>query len=510
MSANQFERKLRERMMQAEITPRPEVWDQVAGRIEPDDRRRGFFWLFFDWALGISLVLLFLLPFQSTELSTALAGVPAPTEIQIPPISNVPASTEAMSPQSDSGIAPSLVQPEISIHTKAAEIPAQVQEGFSHAQTPAIASEAASTAQQPQAEMVPGTQAVQHKLLGISTSPGLLETEVARVQSSSVPEAEVSMLPSQQELAVEVGTVATGTPVDKQPISLNRIATHPPLSVGTIQVPATVAPIPWKLKSHNKWAFRFFVRPERSTEIAFGITEDNAFSPVINNSRTAESNVVYGNYQPPNDETYYVVSHPQNSLTVGAHAEYFINRRLSVQSGISITSFELGNYEEGVVYSTDQITSGAGTPVSLDSVVAQGLTEGLNFDAASGSSYRSLMIAIPIQVNYYLKRGRSSWIVSGGISLAQEYTDGTSRQQNVQNGSIFSNTQISSFTARSLQSYITTKVLYERSISSRLGLYAGPSFQYRLNKGKTEGIPGTSPLRHRLGLEMGIRFNAGK
>lgn len=499
MSANQFERKLRERMMQAEITPRPEVWDQVAGRIEPDDRRRGFFWLFFDWALGISLVFLFLLPFQATELSTALAASPAPSEIQASPSLPATASIE---------VVPHQIDPQPStLSTKAkAELPEQIERFQAHE----IDSQTTTVTQLPQVGVTRGVQPTRHSLLGITTSPGLLGTEVARVQSESTHE--ISNSPAK---AAETGIAAiteslVRTTVDKQSIVLDRIEPHTQLAIGTILPPVAVAPIPWKLKSHNKWAFRFFVRPERSTELALGLAEDNLYSPVINNSRTAESNVVYGNYQPPNDETYYVVSHPQNSLTVGAHAEYFINRRLSVQSGISITSFELGNYEEGVVYSTDQITAGVGTPISLDSVVALGLTDDLTFDAASGSSYRSLMITIPIQVNYYLKRGRSSWIVSGGISLAQQYTDGTSSLRNSQDGNFLSNTQISSFTARSLQSYITAKVLYERSISPRLGLYAGPSFQYRLNKGKTEGIPGISPLRHRLGLEMGIRFNAGK
>lgn len=496
MSANQFERKLRERMMQAEITPRPEVWEQVAGRIEPNDRRRGFFWLFFDWALGISLVFLFLLPFQSAELSTALAASHTPDKVQATPPHRNPTSVEAAPQQMEA------ISSAIPSHT---QIERPVQAESPQART--TAPRAAPATQLTQAEITRSAQPTRHRLLGMTASPGLGETEVARVQPNSLPEA--SNLPAETERA-GISAYLTGTEVDEPQIVLDQIHPHTQLSIGTTLPPVTAAPIPWKLKSHNKWAFRFFARPERSTELAFGLTEDNLYSPVINNSRTAESNVVYGNYQPPNDETYYVVSHPQNSLTVGAHAEYFINRRLSVQSGISITSFELGNYEEGVVYSTDQLTSGAGTPISLDSVVAQGLTEGLNFDAASGSSYRSLMITVPIQVNYYLKRGRSSWIVSGGISLAQEYTGGTSRQQNARDGSLLSNTQISSFTARSLQSYITAKVLYERSISPRLGLYAGPSFQYRLNKGKTEGIPGTSPLRHRLGLEIGIRFNAGK
>ncbi len=509
MSANQFERKLRERMMQAEITPRPEVWDQVAGRIESDDRRRGFFWLFFDWALGISLLLLFLLPFQSAELSTALAASPIPSEIQAPPISNVPASVEATPHQSGSETAPNLVQTKIPLNTKAAEIPVQVQVGSSPSQAPTIASQTDPVAQQPQVEMVPGTQSLQRRLLGITTSPGLLETEAAWVQTNSVPEA--INLPTETGIAGATEYVAD-TEADEPEIVLDQIDSHTQLAIGTILPQVTASPIPWKLRSHNKWAFRFFVRPERSTEIALGLTEDNAFSPVINNSRTAESNVVYGNYQPPNDETYYVVSHPQNSLTVGAHAEYFLNRRLSVQSGISVSTFELGSYEEGVVYSNDQLTTGVGTPVSLDSVIALGLTDELSFDAASGSSYRSLSIAIPIQLNYYLKRGRSSWMIAGGVSFAQQYMGGTSRRASFQlDGSLTnSGEEIASFSGRSFQSYVHTKILYERAISSRFALYVGPSFQYRLNRGSMTGIPGASPLRHRLGFEMGIRFNAGK
>ena len=57
MLSDNFERKLRDKFADAQITPRPEMWDQIEqGLAKKKSRRGGFFWLFGEGLLALSLL----------------------------------------------------------------------------------------------------------------------------------------------------------------------------------------------------------------------------------------------------------------------------------------------------------------------------------------------------------------------------------------------------------------------------------------------------------------------
>lgn len=485
MSSNPFEERMRERLSGSEIPPRPEVWTQLEDRLRRENRRDGFFWLFFDGAMSLLLLSGFLL-LGNNGSSSGLREAKPLAEIQ----------TESVI----AGHSIAVIESDCET-TEATETAVLVGKSQSPARI---------DSQPAQASVSRKTQARTEQFATYGKQEG--KPDLQQKQAANFP---VQQPVSPQPITLSA-TPSPGVQTPFSTRSLERIQPtlpfydlqSPPVAV----VPAGGRKIPFGRPS--RWAWRFSLTPERAFEVAGSALQDQdppAPVPVDLNAlfdvRTQSSNVLYGNYSAPNTDIYYRVTYPKNALTANLQAEYFLRPRLSLSSGLTLTLFGEGHYEEGILIMTD------GMP--YDPLTSTPTTTDLSLGVSSSTDFQTVQIGVPLQLNYYLQRGRSSWVLSGGLSVAQQLSWGVTRSRSDRENSLNPNTvpdpvqDLGSFYAHSLQTHASFRILYERQLSTRLAWYVGPSLKYQLNNTSSRAL-GQSPLRYRAGLEVGVRIGPGR
>ena len=476
MPSNQFEQKLRERLGGVELPPRPEVWTQLEGRLRREDRRGGLLWLFGDGVLAVLLLLSWFVLNEGETDRASLAFAPPEAHSTTTPFSHVAQEDTLACEDTETG----------GVQMALATLPTR----HMMRQGPPL-----KVLQNPHV-----TQQTQGAYPG--SAPETLQD--AAVKQPLPPDLQAAS--DLQTREVSAAKTASG--------QVAHMAAPLIVDLSVPQVAPAVARKDIRLKNPSRWAWRFSLSPER-TFGAGGNHPDNqpllpstgGFGNFFDNRTQSSSNVVYGNYLPPNDSAYYLIAYPENALTASVQAEYFLRPRLSIQSGLSLTVFDRGRYEEGVFARSTQTDPLTGIPIPNNQ----------NPNVSAATAFHTLQAGVPLQLNYYLRRGMSSWVLSGGLSLAQQLSWGTSHSNQEKDFASdpggpnppASESEAGTFYARSLQSHATCRLLYERQLSAHTAWYIGPSFKYRLNNAPA-GTLGQSPLRYRAGLEMGIRLGPGR
>ena len=460
MPSEQFERKLRARMEQARVQPRPELWDAIAQQVaEQTPSRKGGFWLWIDGVLGVLLVLAFLIPVRFGTIEQALPSAEllaqSETSAEAPAVSS-------LSPQPNQQTFSQADQPT----------------SFTTAPVSLAGSAAKSLNQEPS---LPATSS----LVGTSQRPSGLG------DSRSTP---VSSLSSISELTEE----------EKRVSSLN--ISHPPSltrsSHSFSQLPSTnillasafdrpvlpagslaskeIAPL-------RRWTWKLAAMGQ----FAPGTTGLNPFAQsdgpdLLTNYRRG----LGGNQQIIED--IYAVSFPRTGFTGRIGLAYQLTSRISIESGVGLSHIGQGQYKVGIL--------GAERPVGPTSPEQ-------NIVYEDPYSFAQTQIELPLLLNFALHRGENSWIFSPGIAFNHQL-QWKVRQTSTEvllneERSILNPAGTLVLGQRKWYPHLQGKLLYQRALTPGTALFAGPVFQYQLG-GSYAGAQSVGQVRYRVGVEVGI------
>ena len=503
MPSDQFEQRIRERFRNAELPPRPEVWDALEGRLKGEDKRKpiAFWWKLSGIAAGILLLLFAGYHFFSPPNLVQENGLQAVENMEPVPdahlnkVPTLPKSQEregeSIPPEANS---PELANAESTVSLEKEEvnhIPVQVKE---EPENPT--QESWATIESP-------------KTGPIEQNP--IDSAILNAGSTmKEPTAELEKFDNIS--TVNLSQVLVETPV---------------LEGGTILIDpiAPVPTLPVVSSSPRSWAVSMYIRPE-GTEIAStpGIrlpqvdlipsklleANDASFADL---ESEFPDNSLPGQNNSPSDTLVQRFQYPSSGVSLGARIEYALGNRWSIQSGVGIYISNYGEVEtqQVVVYNTDSFDYSQLQNTQVD-------------------RFRTVQIEVPLYLSYALIQGRSSLNISGGVSLYrrinQRLQGASVETVNLVRSPNFVNSpshRIEEIRNRDFSLSAGLRLLYQYQISPKVGIYMGPHWagyaisptytlqgvslsddQMGLGDSNASTITNNKYL-HRLGWEMGVQ-----
>ncbi|MDX2249429.1 MAG: outer membrane beta-barrel protein [Bacteroidia bacterium] len=444
MSSEQFERKLSARFAEAQVSPRPEVWQNIEKQLAGSKPRRGgFFWWFGDGVFAATLLWALLLP--GADKGAGFTFVETACE-------------------------PAL-EKEITLAAPTSLITQPAVESFSLQPSPREITQAL----EPQTVQLPPQ----------SPEPIATRIIVPSVEESKISgEIKINELPSLHYLLLpEVKNADVSS------------ASLPGLKI-------------------KRWAFYTKISPEWAFDMTPPalalVSSDQSSQKSFDYSSVESSFLSSGNQSSPGE--ILSVRFPRAQLHVSAGAEYFLSPKLSVQAGLGYSVSEYGIFQRGSLNSSvaDQL---ANNP-SGQLVITRS-----SFDFQPDEIFRIEQIELPVGVNYYLRRGRSSLVLSAGISFNRLVSRRTSSfegnaadiTQNFGRNTLFTLPTPDSelLVYRKYHVYASGGAVYQYQLRPGLAFFTGPQVKYQLSD-VFAGSAAVDQLPYRLGWQVGFKFFPGR
>ncbi|MEM7374459.1 MAG: hypothetical protein AAF587_38050 [Bacteroidota bacterium] len=469
MPSEQFERKLRAKLEQAQVPPRPELWDAIAQQLaDQPPVRRPIFWIWIDGLMGIVVLLLlsygYAIPMKTPSLPASSMIV------QQDETSSVPGATVQINPHS---------MDDTDQDDVANQEPSQVVSQFGNG----LSSQ-------------PLPQATHSQASYSSVHRRDLSTSVARnsLQNGAYPPA----MNASSEVVDSGSQAGGGDPLNVvHPLSLHKNEGNSSWTLSRLsvaersldQMSVSTPAIFDKLDAPvmRRWIFSLAIRAQRAPGKGGLFPFSGSSDPDI---RTNYSRGLGGNQQIIED--IYDLRFARNGVSAHAGLAYRLTSRIAVESGLGISHFRGGKYEVGTI--GDEIPIG---PVQPEPFI----------EYEDPYFFNQTLIEFPLQLNMALSQGRHPWLLSTGIAMNYQLRwnvrqSGNDRLLNDER-SIQSPGGSLVLGQRNWYPHILGKLMYQHSLGETTALSVGPSFQYQLG-GSYRGAQSIGQARYRIGLELGL------
>ena len=503
MPSELFERKLREKFAQAEVQPRPELWQTIEREISPPAQRGGLYLLLFEVLIIIGLLFMgsskyFQLESQPTQsiANNALLGVVQHDTAQIHNEARTLALQKVPGGDSQSNRNESKEEKQEESLFASASVERHISQDRDQKSIHLNAQARSKSEQQVDDE---GSDAPSQHPLFISTTD-----KFEKSQLNDEPEAKLSDITSTDKLE-GVKNVHVDERINHRSYFLN--STH--------SAPAIFSQDPI-LSRRKKWSVHGYVSAFSAADrfAPFQLQEDLA----VDYAYIYPIDLSVGSYGQV--ERLFSVSYPKKGLSVGLHLEYSLNQRFSLQSGLNYSWFEIGRYFIGEInpFLNSDLVAGPNSFNLAQTPISGPLTFSYN------------QLEIPLWLNIQFARGNRSYF-QFSLGGAANFGFGTNRQlgaaelrnglfrleagsaQNDMNSRQAKNSLTSEnpelLQYNDLNFYAGAGISYHFHLNERLRLYTGPDFTYQLTPIYLgEGSNGQPP--YRLGLKLGIAFTTRK
>lgn len=478
MPFDQFERKISARFAEAQIPPRPEVWQNIENQLASSrSRRKGFFWLLGDGLFAAALLL----------------GI-----ISAPGISyNVEAQFSQIAQAETVGITDILVAEDCPDY-------AESQSVQSNPVTPTFAENPSQPADHSAAKReVSAKRTITYMVEKAQLPEKTVTSDPQILQALISPETNRA----QPSIAIlqEAGAVKDVS-IDKMRAPVTQVLKTSEESA----IPLENLP-DLKIK---RWAFYAQTSPEWAFDIekpdVIAVSQsDQANNRSFDYSSVESSFLSSGSQFSPGE--ILSVRFPRAHFQAAAGGEYYLLPNLSLQAGFGYSVSEYGIFRYG----------------SLNSAIADQLTNNPNgqlvitlssFDFQPEEIFRTEQLELPVGMNYYLRRGRSSLVLSAGISanrLVSRRTEYKANTVDLENN--FGRNTLSTLPTpdaellvyRKYHLYGSFSALYQYQLKPEWAIFAGPQLKYQFAD-VFAGSAAQDQLPYRLGLQIGVRFFPGR
>lgn len=469
MPSEQFERNLRAKLEQAQVPPRPELWDAIAQQLADQPAKRPpIFWLWLDGLLGMAILLLWLIGPPAGMPSNPASNENAPAIIahhqeEVTSTKNAPQSLLSSSQMMESE-----KQTSFDSH------------GIDQGSDTGV-----------QAEMNSRTSNMRTSL---SPSQGEKDLGAKVIVPTSDQDEGTHLLASLQETQMNSGRSTRLIEGASDALLVksvqSRLLQEDNIVASVFQPKATEIAYSSEMDDAplaNPWIFSVSVRGQQSPGKAGVLPFVQSNEPDI---RTNYSRGLGGNQQILED--IYGLRFPRSGFSTHLGIAYQVNKRLGLESGIGISHFRQGKYEVGSLRGEPPIGPTIPEPY---------------IEYSEPYFFQQSQLEIPLQLNISLPQGRNSWILATGVSMNYQLTWKVRQAANDrllnEGRNILSPGGSLVLGQRTWYPHLHSKLLYQASISKQTFLFVGPSFQYQLI-GSYAGGQSIGQARYRIGLELGL------
>lgn len=513
MSSDKFEQKLKERFADVQITPRPEVWQNIEQQLASQPSRRGgFFWLFGEGLLALAILFLF------------YSGGKGDARLPVLPPAGENVTAEQITTRND-----------LSLVKEPDQSPAPARESSGHVSTKANETRIAVKNPDPSLPLDKTTLSVKgpesvitqaNPTAADNENPVSLTNERLAANSASSgqigSEVHPNILPAgtpvERKLNAEKVQTTESIPEEKQGKPTLFIWNGSPVENRSYLLEERIDEnnpdkLPVARLKTRRWAFWAQVTaenafginsliPERSLNAAPNTSFD--YSMVENSFQASPSNAA--------PDQVIGVNFPRSYGHVAAGAEYMLSRRFSLQAGLAYSVSSYGRYQRGTLNSTTSDLLSSGVNGNLVISLA-------SFDFEPNEQFRTTQIEVPLYLNYYLRRKRSSFIFSlggaGNYVLSRKEGLSPTNLEDARNTfgrNIVSNALIPDedlLLSRKYHFYLGGNILWQYHLRSNMTFYTGPQYKYQITD-IYAGDAASQQLRHRLGWQFGVKFFPGR
>ncbi|MEZ4776032.1 MAG: outer membrane beta-barrel protein [Bacteroidia bacterium] len=475
MPFDQFERKISARFAEAQIPPRPEVWQNIEKQlVSSRSRRKGFFWLMGD---GLFAAILF----WGFISYANLPNRPALSPLQIVKTEAETVELTAAADCIESAIVETLPRKTFTAEKRLTE------------------KKSVNTT----TESSVGLQ-ITHPVTTNTAVEGLGETAYInksqdhRVTTLMAEEATASS--GSVKYASEKITISAIPSPD-----IYRLQPAPAVKVGQQQLP--------DLKI-RRWAFYL----QASPEWAFDMERTNVLAVSQNDqagSRSFDYSSFESSFLSPSTQfspgEILSVRFPRAHFQAAAGGEFYLRPNLSLQAGLGYAVSEYGIFRYGSLNPAiaDQLANNPSGQVVISFS---------SFDFQPEEIFRTEQLELPVGVNYYLRRGRSSLVLSAGISgnrLVSRRTNYKANALDIENS--FGRNTLSSLPTpnaellvyRKYHLYTSASATYQYQVQPQWAFFTGPQIKYQLTD-VFAGSAAEDQLPYRFGWQVGVRFFPGR
>jgi len=497
MSVDKFEQKLREKFEAVSIPPSPELWGNIESRIPQKEKKRGIIWF---WAGGVSIAasLLVWLWLSNAAIQTTLE-----TETTI-------SQVEEEAPQTEEAI---------------------IKYEANESSTPSLTDHKSSDQSEEQNDL---------NQQGLNLTPDWVERTAVRAPS-------VERSAAQNDPNPVIASTQTETTHAENPSKIGEIRSldHDMalLALGSVPVALpldsklylpTVEPIWWEeavlsssIGEENvpRWAVNLQAGQDLIGDISANFSNLDASPSEFLADQKASNDALLGTadyvqfarnpYQAFNQEGVdqaTLVSYPTQESRIKIVGEYQLQGHWSLRTGLG-----LGISNQGALTQANVVYDGTISPTTT--------SEG-EWTYTDGPSLQNLQLEVPFTLQYRINRSKGNLVFGSGFSfnhnlnyLSQARYNRDGFISNDATRTVFAvSDQAKALSAgggdlaasqslgyRSWNSFVLLQAQYERSISPRMALFAGPSFKYMLND-IFVGSLASKQAPFRIGLTAGLRF----
>lgn len=491
MPSELFEKKLREKLSKAVISPTPELWNNIEVQLNEGGRRKGFgIWLLLALLLMGSMGALW--GFWRMKTSDNLV------ENSFVEIQDLPAETPDFNSTLD-----------ISKTEKKLEIPAE--------------------ATSPEKKILPPSkrivQSPDNKKIGsykdskqISSSIAKSDLYVSAVLADELSEEAISQVPQHTSQALQESHISSETSSISSREEIGEVAGLQLLDFGFPSPGGCIVNLDGdgigqgKNNYKKTWSFSAYADWHKDLQEislpALGASDNN-----LQNLAAADQELLPLDNPDPYDYAglnspggFYVQS-PQKSISVGIMAALQFRPRWSVQAGLEYGKFSAGNYRVGI-FATNSMTQGF---------------ESYSLVSSRFTQFAYHQLGIPLQLSYkFLARGRSSLDVYAGASLyaARAYSKSITQSANfydfIENGrsaqeilnvpNAVSDDVPRLFRYNPFNLSLLTGFNYSYHLSDKRSIFIGPQVKFQATPVYQEQSSEINEIPVYLGLRLGVRF----
>ncbi|MEZ4847658.1 MAG: hypothetical protein R3B93_03325 [Bacteroidia bacterium] len=507
MSSDNFEQKIREKFADAQIQPRPELWQNIEMQLaDQRSRRRGLFWIFGDGLLGLLLLLLIVIPpFRHSGFTSELDKVYAQVTIDLS--NTTPCEQESLLPSSQIVSAQNQSSESNPLSSSLAlsessDLSAQSLSGVNHP----VDSLATNTDE----TIIDHRNNAPHTLRLASASgvsQNSLNLQEASITSLSEGSSSVSQSTAEQSGLLER---QEPLPLDKLEKTVQKATDvqfeghlHLPSYILDTHIKEEDPPLEGlALMPRRKWGFYGYVIQNYSfnqqlANLDLLSTDNTTYDFTTLNNR-------FQNAGDPLASQFLSIKFPRWHTQIGVGAEYFLHRNFSIQAGLAYTVSDYGYFLEGSINPSLNIPSSGAININQES---------LSFNTPEG--FRNKQIELPVYLNYYLHRGRKAWVFSLGGAVSRNAIFASAfKAEKADLQSVYGNSRYASnlptpqpelLVYRTFHAYLAGRIHYQYALSSNMHLYVGPNFQTQVSN-VYEGEGARNQFPHRIGVELGIKW----